>query len=152
MGVLSKGTIRVAMRIVYRIRKEDFLAAKHLFTGNEKPWYHRISRQLQAWKALYVWLATRWYFWRGYETDQRFKHDFRADISSDGIHVVTSTSEDRIKWLEFVRYLESDKVFMLFVTESKFITFPKRAFAAAELESFRELIRRHIPASNSLSA
>jgi hypothetical protein len=136
--------------ITYRIGKQDFLAAKRLYTANEKPWWTHISYQLQSLNALYIWLATRWYFYRAFETDKRFRQDFRADISPDGVHWVTSTSEDRIGWSGFVRYLECDRVCLLFITEFKFIIFPTRAFRPGQLKDFQDLARHIIRGADSV--
>jgi hypothetical protein len=42
---------------------------------------------------LYCGLALPRYFRRAYQKDHRFKHDFTAEISDQGIHVVTPFSE-----------------------------------------------------------
>lgn len=92
---------------------------------------------------LYCGFAIRRYFGRRYRNDPRFQHDFVADISEAGIHLVTPTVESQIKWASVVRFLESDKIFMLFHAEWIFNIFPKRAFATGEVDEFRELLRRN---------
>jgi YcxB-like protein len=139
------------MRVAYKIRRDDFVAAKQLFIANERPWYHRITRLLQSWTALYIWVATRWYFYRAYNTNEQFRHDFTADISPQDIRLLTCFGEDEIKWSEFVRYLESDKLLMLFVTEFKFLIFPKRAFTSGDLDVFKNLIQRNIGARKAVA-
>jgi hypothetical protein len=89
--------------------------------------------------------AVRRYFRRLYRNNPHYKHGFTADISEDGIHIVTATDDSQSKWGSFVRFLESDKIFMLFHSEWIFIVFPKRAFAPGEVEQFRELLRFNIP-------
>jgi hypothetical protein len=95
---------------------------------------------------LYCSFALRRYFRRRFRKDRRFQHDFTTDILEDGIHVVTPTAESQMKWENFVRFLESSDIFMLFHSDLIFNILPKRAFAAGEVDSFRELLRRKIPA------
>jgi hypothetical protein len=95
---------------------------------------------------LYCGFALRRYFRRSYRKDRRFEHDFTADVSDDGIHIVTTTAEAEVKWAGFVRFLESDEIFMLFHAEWIFNIFPKRAFAPGEADRFRELLRHNIHA------
>jgi hypothetical protein len=94
---------------------------------------------------LYCSVALRRYFRRRFRNDRRFQHDFTADISGEGIHIVTPSEDSRVKWSAFIRALESDKIFMLFHAEWIFSIFPKRAFDPVGLEQFRELVRSNIP-------
>jgi len=89
--------------------------------------------------------AIRRFVRRSYRNNPHYKHDFTADISESGVHVVTATDDSQSKWGSFVRFLESDRIFMLFYSELTFIIFPKRAFAPGETEQCRELLRSNIP-------
>jgi uncharacterized membrane protein len=93
---------------------------------------------------LYCGLALRRYFRRAYQKDHRFKHEFTAEISDDCIHLVTPFSEGLVKWTGFVRFLESNDIFMVFIAAWNFLVFPKRAFAQAEIAEFRSLLQRNI--------
>lgn len=93
---------------------------------------------------LYCGLALPRYFRRAYQKDHRFKEDFTAEISDQGIHVVTSFSDAQMKWNSFVRFLESNDIFMVFIAQWNFIVFPKRAFAPGEADEFRALLRRNV--------
>lgn len=97
---------------------------------------------------LYCGFAIHRYFRRAYRKDQRFKHDFTLDASEEGIHVVTPTSESDMKWATFVRYLESDEIFMLFIADLLFVVVPKRAFGLGEVDEFRNLLCRKIAAKS----
>ena len=85
---------------------------------------------------LYCGLALPRYFRRAYQKDHRFKEDFTAEISEQGTHVVTGFSDAQMKWNSFVRFLESKDIFMVFIAQSNFIVFPKRAFAPARSMNF----------------
>jgi hypothetical protein len=49
-----------------------------------------------------------------------------------------------MKWSSFVRFLESNDIFMVFIAPLNFIVFPKRAFAAGEANEFRLLLQRNV--------
>jgi len=53
-----------------------------------------------------------------------------------------------MKWDNFVRFLESDDIFVLFHSDLIFNILPKRAFTTDEVDRFRELILRKIPIAN----
>jgi hypothetical protein len=93
---------------------------------------------------LYCGFAPNLFLRRAYKNNRVFQHDFSADISEDGIHLASVNSETRYKWSGFVRWRESDSVFMLYLSELNFVAFPKRAFAPGEIDQFKELLRFHI--------
>ena len=97
---------------------------------------------------LYCGFAIRRYFRRSYQNDRRFQHDFTTDMSEDGILITMPTAESRMKWDNFVRFLESDDIFVLFHSDLIFNILPKRAFTTDEVDRFRELILRKIPIAN----
>ena len=93
---------------------------------------------------LYCGFALRRYFRRRFRNDRRFRHDFTADISHEGIHITTPSEDSQVKWSSFIRALESDKIFMLFHAEWIFSIFPKRAFGPGGVDQFRELVRCNV--------
>jgi len=95
---------------------------------------------------LYCGFALRRYFRRSFRKDRRFQHEFTADISDEGIHIVTPFSDSQMKWTTFVRFLESDQIFMIFIAEWMFLVFPKRAFVPAEADLFRVQLQQKISA------
>jgi hypothetical protein len=166
------------VKIVYRVTEPDFMEGYRLYVSGEKP-FRRWSRRLMPWEGgvflaigilslfstgdrvlptvlclagvylLYCGFALKRYFRRRYRSDQRFKRDITAEISEDGIHVVTETEDSQQKWNAIVRFLESDKVFIFFYSGMIFTIVPKSAFAPADLDPFRELIRRKFPSSST---
>jgi hypothetical protein len=93
---------------------------------------------------VYCGFALRFYFRRAYKKNPVYRHEFSADISDDGIHVVTATSETQYKWAGFVRYIESDNLFMLYLTDVNYVALPKHAFTPGEIETFQGLLQNHI--------
>jgi hypothetical protein len=57
----------------------------------------------------------------------------------------SATFDANLKWGLFLRFLESDRVFLLHQTARSFNMLPKAAFAPAEMEEFRQLLRRKLP-------
>ena len=159
------------MRIVYTISEEDFMGAYDLYVAGEK-WYRRWSRRMMPWEGglfliigitslvltrdralpgflflmgayfLYCGFALRRYFRKRYRTDQRYRHDFSAEITEEGIHFVTVFEDTQMKWGSVIRYSESDRIFMLFHSALIFTIIPKRAFGPGDADMFRELLCR----------
>ncbi len=92
--------------------------------------------------TMLVWVPFSWR--RGYAKDRRLQHKITADISEDGIHLESSAFASNLKWGLYFRFLESDRVFLLYQTNRVFNIFPKAAFAPGEMEEFRRLVRRHM--------
>lgn len=46
------------------------------------------------------------------------------------------------KWSDYVRFLENDEVFLLYVTDQLWHAFPKHNFSQAQIEEFRRLARK----------
>jgi hypothetical protein len=161
------------MKIVYRISEDDFAEAFSLFVKGEK-WHRRLFRRVSPWMDSFVVIvgivgaivtrgeglflllsvigiyflyrdfALRRHFRARYKADQRYKHDFSSEISEDGIRVITPFEDSQMKWGSVVRYLESDKIFLLFHAALIFTIIPKRAFTSGEADAFRDLLRRNI--------
>lgn len=166
------------MVIVYRISEEDFTEAQKLFMSGQKR-LRRWARRLMPWEGgfslivgvagffttrdrvvptflclvgvylLYCSFAIRRYFRRLYRTDQRYKHDIKAEVSEDGIHFETPFADSHMKWASVVRWLESEKVFILFHSLMQFSIIPKHAFKAEDIDAFRELLGRMAPKSDA---
>ncbi len=98
---------------------------------------------------LYCGFAIRRHFRRLFRKDRRFQHEFTAAISDEGIQIATPFSDSQMKWTTFVRFLESDQIFMVFIAEWLFLVFPKRAFVPAEAELFRAQLQQKICAAKT---
>lgn len=92
----------------------------------------------------YCGFALKLYFRKLHRRDRRFQHDYTAEIGEQGVHVVTSDADSRMKWSSYVRILESGRVFLLFHSQWIFSVLPKNAFGPGEMDAFRELAYRKI--------
>lgn len=99
---------------------------------------------LVVWSLImWVWIPLCWR--RAYAKDRRLQHEFTADISEDGIHLQGSDFDANLKWPIYLRFLESDRIFLLYQTNLMFNLYPKAAFAPSEIDEFRQLVRRKLP-------
>jgi YcxB-like protein len=95
--------------------------------------------------AFAMWVWAPFYWRRCYAKDRRLQHDFTADISEDGIHLESLDFDAKLKWALYLRFLESDRVFLLYQTNRMFNLLPKAAFGPGEIEEFRQLAHRKLP-------
>ncbi len=93
--------------------------------------------------VMLVWVPFNWR--RCYAKDLRLQHEITADISEEGIHLESSVFDSNLKWGLYFRFLESDRIFLLYQTNRVFNLFPKAAFAPGEIEEFHQLARRKLP-------
>jgi hypothetical protein len=95
--------------------------------------------------ALIFWVWAPFYWRRCYAKDRRLQNGFTADISESGIHWKSEFIDSSVEWGLFLRFLESDRVFLLYQTGRLFNMFPKAAFGPGGIEEFRELVRGKLP-------
>jgi hypothetical protein len=95
--------------------------------------------------ALIFWVWAPFYWRRSYAKDRRFQQQFTADISEDGVHLESVDFDANLKWSIYLRFLESDRIFLLYQTDRMFNLLPKAAFAPGEIDEFRQLARRKLP-------
>lgn len=69
-----------------------------------------------------------------------------VEITIRGVRVIKSTQDMMIYWLDFSKFLESDRLFVLMGRKERFtLTFPKRVFPdAASQEVFRTVAKAEI--------
>jgi len=99
---------------------------------------------LVAW-ALVMLVLVPFSWRRSFANDRRLQNEFTANISEEGIHLQSSDFDANLKWALYLRFLESDRIFLLYQTNRMFNLFPKSAFAAGEIDEFRQLVRRKLP-------
>jgi hypothetical protein len=72
----------------------------------------------------------------------------KYEIDPDSVRVTTETSTGEMTWANFIRFVESKNLFLLYPNKIVFHMIPKRAFASAEeMDSFRELATSKIAPS-----
>ncbi len=83
---------------------------------------------------------------RQYNKIDSLKRESTVEIREDGITASTEAARSEIKWISFIRWYESKTLFLLYQQPSLFSIYPKRAFEPGEVDEFRELLQRKIPA------
>ncbi len=93
---------------------------------------------------LAVWIVPQYSWKKTFEKDRRFQQEITGEISEDGIHFVTPNSDARTNWGLFVRYLESDKIFVLYQSNQIMNVLPKRFFGPGEAVQFHQLLQQKV--------
>src|SRR5260370_2758582 len=85
--------------------------------------------------------------WRWqYNKIDSLKRENTVEIREDGITASTEAARSEIKWISYIRWYESKTLFLLYQQPRLFNIYPKRAFGPGEVDEFRELLQRKIPA------
>lgn len=95
--------------------------------------------------ALLLWVWTPCSWRRCYAKDRRLQPPFTADISEGDIHLESVDFDANLKWTIYLRFIEADKVFLLYQAGRMFNLLAKLGFAPGELEQVRPLLRRKLP-------
>jgi hypothetical protein len=72
--------------------------------------------------------------------------DLSMEFAEEGMAAQTSFGKSELLWSRMTRFIETEKVFVLFAPPRFVYTVPKRAFLAYELEQFRSLLQKKISA------
>ncbi len=73
--------------------------------------------------------------------------DIAVDIAADGVHIVTPHSESTVPWSRYRSWLESKKVFLLYMGERTFNIIPKRVLTPEQQDGLRKLLQENVPAA-----
>ena len=73
--------------------------------------------------------------------------DRTMEFNDEKILVQTSHGKAEFDWARLSRFVEPDRVFVLFAPPRMLYTIPKRIFSVEETNQFRELLQRQLPAS-----
>lgn len=98
--------------------------------------------------GLFLTFSLRLQVWLSFRRDTRLQDQFEAEISEHGIDVSSSRADSKFDWSAFVRYAETKNLFMVYQAPQVFNVFPKRAFAAEEVEAFRGLLDQKLGAAS----
>jgi hypothetical protein len=72
-----------------------------------------------------------------------------VDISSDSI-IVTQPGmvESRYQWRSIQRYVENDRMLLLYLTPVRFLPLPRRAFTAEQYQELQHLLATRLPSAS----
>ena len=82
---------------------------------------------------------------RAFARDHEKYRNLQAEISEDGLRVITDIGQRSWKWLELKQALESENLFMIYLDDKSFFAIPKRGMNTQQVSELRELMRSHLP-------
>lgn len=82
------------------------------------------------------------YFWL--RRHPKVTEPVEVSVSSSGMHFKSKSSESKVKWDAYDRYLEEDSVFLIYRTRRMFLILPKRFFTEAQVATFRDHLNRKV--------
>jgi YcxB-like protein len=85
------------------------------------------------------WLRARQTFKKG-----RLGEETQVEISDSGVDASNSVANTKFVWGAFSRYTESKNLFLVYQSQLMFNIFPKRAFAAGDMDAFQGLLEQHL--------
>lgn len=71
--------------------------------------------------------------------------DIGVDVTDEGLRIVTPHSDATVKWSRYQRWVESDKVFLLYMAVRTFNIIPKRVLTPEQQSSLRAILERNLP-------
>lgn len=94
--------------------------------------------------ALLIWGAP-WFSARSQFLQQPAAKGSRTmTLDGSGVHWRWNGGQADVEWRNFIRFVESKTVFLLYTSPACFNIVPKRAFVAGEAESFRGLLQEKV--------
>ncbi len=99
--------------------------------------------------GLFLLFFRRLQVWFSFRRDNRLQGQFEATISDSGIDVSSLKASSKYDWSAFIRYAETKNLLLVYQAPQVFNVFPKRAFAAGEVDAFRSLLDKNLGAAST---
>lgn len=94
--------------------------------------------------AMLIWAAPWWSARSQYLQQPRAQGPRTMTLDGSGVHWQWKGGQADVQWTNFIRFLESKSVFLLYTSPACFNIVPKRAFAPEETKSFRDLLQEKV--------
>ena len=101
--------------------------------------------------AAIIYLSLLSFVWWPYRIRKLFnqskalQRDFRLTPNERGVLVSNEDGEMTLPWSDYRKWKESEKVFLIYLTDAQFQVVPKRLFASAsDIEAFRSVLKARI--------
>ena len=88
------------------------------------------------------WRARRWF-----SKNRQLYQNIEVRFSGEGLQWRSATAESNTRWAHWRGSAESENLIVVEAPEGSHVILPKRAFAASELDSLRELLRKNLKAA-----
>ena len=141
-SVLSKWSFRVLFASIFLLPTIGLLtlATDHQAkVGGVVPLF-----VLAAFWAVLIWGAPWWSARTQFQQQPAAQGPRTMTLDGSGIHWRWKGGQADVEWTNFIRFLESKTVFLLYTSPACFNIVPKRAFAPSETESFRKLLQDRV--------
>lgn len=144
-SVVSKWTFRLLFVFIFLLPAISLLT---LATDRQTTFVSVVPLfALAAFWAIFLW-GTPWWSARTQFLQQPAAQGSRTMALDDsGVHWRWKGGEADVEWTNFIRFLESKTLFLLYTSPVCFNIVPKRAFAPGETESFRGLRQENLGAA-----
>jgi hypothetical protein len=84
---------------------------------------------------------------RAFSGRPELAQDYTVDADESGIVFSGAISRMQWSWAAFIKFAESEKLFLIYLSPCAFVILPKRILSPDESDHFRELLRQKLPAS-----
>ncbi len=93
-----------------------------------------------------IFLAIRPYWLRrDFLRHPNFARPVQMRIDDGGLHSESEVWSERTKWDAYVKFSETEKLFLLYLGARSVEVIPKRAFSSEQTDEFRRLVRAKFP-------
>ena len=105
--------------------------------------------------AVWLWIGIGGTYKRAakaqFEKNPALRQPRRVEFSSQGIKTDAGVASSDVSWKAYLRYVESDKVFLLYTSPGCFAIIPKRVLQPGQAEELGQLFRSHIGAAAAVA-
>lgn len=86
---------------------------------------------------------------RTFKKETSLQLETKVVVSEEGLMFTNPRGESRLNWGAFLRYIETEDIFVLYVQSRMFYILPKRSFPTEDILTIREMFNRHITGPSS---
>src|SRR6266480_1174012 len=88
-----------------------------------------------------------WRIRRDFTSHPNLSRVYKLKADTEGLDIRSETSQSNTMWSGYTGFRETTNLFLIFSGARMFIMIPKRAFAPAETEEFRNLLQNNLRAT-----
>ena len=141
-SAISKWTFRLLVGLIFLLPAFGLVA---LATGHESKLANVIPLfALAAFWAVFIWGSPWWVARNQFLQQPAAKGSRKMTLDDSGVHWRWEGGQADVQWTNFIRFLESKTVFLLYTSPACFNIVPKRALAPNETESLRGLLKEKL--------
>jgi hypothetical protein len=112
------------------------------------------QRNLSTWLTpallggIWVWIGTGRNYLRiaksQFAKNPALRQPRTVEISSDGIKTDAGIASSDTRWAAYLKFVESDRVFLLYTSPATFVIIPKRVLQPSQIDELRQFLQAHI--------